>query len=134
MPAEAQYGVCYNPRCRKAQDFERRGKLFCSPACEDTARPIVEDARAGLRRTCVDCGRPPYGGGMRCVPCFTRVATGRPASNQAKPSRPAAASHECLRHEPGYTCYSLCKCRCVECRAGSAAYQRRRRANLGGKA
>jgi len=28
------------------------------------------DAQLGQNSNCVDCGQKPYGGGMRCLPCF----------------------------------------------------------------
>jgi hypothetical protein len=73
----------------------------------------VELARAGINRTCVDCGDRPWGGGMRCLDCF-----------QARCDRNAGTEHLCVRHPPGASCYQICRCRCGECREWKRAYAR----------
>jgi hypothetical protein len=74
---------------------------------------VLELARAGTNRACVDCADRPLFGGLRCLPCFQRRC-----------SRNAGVEHLCVRHEPGASCYQICRCRCEGCREAKRAYAR----------
>jgi hypothetical protein len=72
------------------------------------------DAQLGQNRNCVDCGEPPWGGGMRCWDHF-----------KARCGQNAGTEHLCTRHPAGASCYQICRCRCEECREGKRQYARR---------
>ena len=65
---------------------------------------VKELARAGDNRSCVDCGRRPLFGGMRCLRHFQLRVRGR------------MVLHECERHVASYWCYQACGCRCEGCK------------------
>lgn len=73
----------------------------------------VELAREGLNRSCVECGTYPFGGGLRCLPCFQ--ARARQNAGEHTSSEPVS-----------YATYAM-GCRCRGCKKASAAYTRRRR-------
>ena len=75
---------------------------------------VKERARLGVNQFCVDCARRPFGGGMRCLPCFQARAR-------------AKAGDHIVAEPPSNGTYAG-GCRCRECRKAQAAYQRRRRA------
>jgi hypothetical protein len=72
---------------------------------------VIERARAGTNQFCVDCAERPWGGGMRCLPCF-----------QLRVKRNAGTEHLCVRHPPGASCYQICRCRCRECKDAKLEY------------
>jgi hypothetical protein len=74
---------------------------------------VIELAQKGKNTRCVDCRAVPLFGGMRCLPCF-----------QKRCSRNAGVEHLCVRHEPGASCYQICRCRCEDCRTAKRAYAR----------
>jgi hypothetical protein len=77
------------------------------------------DCQLGQNHNCVDCGAVrPFGGGMRCLPCFQVRCE----------ERAARLGHACLKHAAGASCYKMCQCRCGECRDAIAMYARQRRA------
>ena len=78
---------------------------------------LLELVRAGQNKTCVDCSDVPFGGGMRCLRCFNLRTT-----------RNAGTEHLCVRHQPGASCYQICRCRCEGCREAKRMYARVRRA------
>ena len=75
---------------------------------------VVELARAGENRRCIVCADLPFGGGLRCLPCF-----------QAR-ARENAGEHR-ASERPSYATYAS-GCRCRACKRESAEYTRRRRA------
>jgi hypothetical protein len=95
------------------------------------AQGIQLDAQLGQNSNCVNCGRKPWGGGMRCWPCFKgRVAeradsVRRSGGNVWDEDAPQpAVSHSCRKHEPAVVCYVKCGCRCGECRRYKSDYAR----------
>jgi hypothetical protein len=58
--------------------------------------------------------RHPWGGGMRCLPCF-----------QQRVKRNAGTEHLCVRHLPGASCYQICRCRCRECKDAKLEYAKK---------
>jgi hypothetical protein len=77
------------------------------------ARGLQLDCQLGQNTECVDCGDSPYGGGMRCVPCFQKRVDEK------------AGSHT-MEVPPGLTAYKY-GCRCRRCRVASARDQQQRR-------
>jgi len=79
------------------------------------------DAQQGINRNCVDCGQQPYGGGMRCLPCFQLRCDMRAAQ-----LRKTSEVHTCVKHDPSPGCYVRCQCRCAGCRAAKSEYAKER--------
>jgi hypothetical protein len=82
------------------------------------AEGLKRDCQLGQNFNCVDCGQKPYGGGMRCLTCFQVRCE----------ERAEKSAHACGKHAAGTSCYSMCKCRCGECRDAIKMYARQRRA------
>jgi hypothetical protein len=77
---------------------------------------IQELVRAGLNEKCVDCDAVPYGGGMRCLPCF-----GKRCDERAKS---LSRAHLFPDRKPGDAAYRD-GCRCEQCKECHAGYQRK---------
>jgi hypothetical protein len=77
---------------------------------------IKELAQKGLNTSCVDCGAEPYGGGMRCLPCF-----GKRCDERAKS---LSRAHLFPDRKVGSGAYKD-GCRCEGCRESNAVYQRK---------
>jgi hypothetical protein len=77
---------------------------------------LKRDAQLGQNRCCVNCGDRPFGGGMRCLPCFQKRVDEK-------------AGEHTLEVPPGLTAYKY-GCRCRRCRIASAKSQQRRRAKV----
>lgn len=75
------------------------------------------DAQLGQNTNCVDCGRIPWHGGMRCWTCFKRRVD----------QRAATAEHE-YDQPPSLTTYKK-GCRCRSCRRVVARDQQKRRSS-----
>jgi hypothetical protein len=54
---------------------------------KEPARPsgLQGLCQLGQNRSCVDCGDSPWGGGMRCLPCFQRRVEVRRAALERQP-------------------------------------------------
>ena len=72
---------------------------------------VMEMARLGTNPACVDCGDVPFGGGMRCWDCF-----------KARCAPAEKVEHVCTKHVSGVACYTICRCRCDECREAKSVY------------
>jgi hypothetical protein len=74
---------------------------------------VLELARAGTNRACVDCADRPLFGGLRCLPCFQRRCLQNAGEHLfAEPPSPGTYGRGC---------------RCRRCKVKSAEYQRDRR-------
>ena len=74
--------TCVHVGCDRAQRARRLCSMHYVQLKRNGLPPLVERKRpakpVGLRqlaqegrnRACVDCYREPYGGGLRCLPCF----------------------------------------------------------------
>ena len=81
------------------------------------AKGLQLDCQLGRNRTCVDCGDEPFGGGMRCFPCFKQRVRARELE-LVRTSGP----HTCTKHEPSVACYTIDRCRCHGCRTAKSDY------------
>jgi hypothetical protein len=71
------------------------------------------DCQLGRNTACVDCGHRPYGGGMRCVPCFQKRVDEKSGTHTSHLPTGVQA------YEGG--------CRCRRCRIAAARFDTARR-------
>lgn len=89
----------------------------------------AELARQHMNTACVDCGKPPHAGGMRCLPCFQRKARKvLPTVDDARTNTVQlfGRPHLCVKHHPSVVCYIKCRCRCDDCRKVKSDYTKER--------